>query len=113
MSAVTEQWEFLKDVARLINKAEGFGFVLTGGELYRTTEQQKIYFETGKSKTMNSNHLKRLAIDFNFFINGKLIYAKKDIQPLGDYWESLNSLNRWGGNFKSFQDTPHFERNIV
>ena len=40
---------------------------MTGGELARTPEQQAIYFKTGRSKTMNSIHLKRCAIDLNFF----------------------------------------------
>ncbi len=112
MSLVAEQAAFLQDVAKLIVKAGSLGIVLTGGELYRTAEQQEIYLKTGKSKTSKSNHLKRLAIDFNFFIDGKLTYEKKLIQPLGDYWESLNPANRWGGNFKSFTDAPHFERNV-
>lgn len=41
----------------------------------------------GKSKTMKSNHLGRLAIDFNFFINGELTYDKEKLQPPGDFWE--------------------------
>ena len=61
---------------------------------------------------MNSKHLKRLAIDFNFFINGELTYDKNRLQLLGDFWENLNEKNRWGGNFKAFIDTPHFERNV-
>ena len=68
MGLVQEQWEFLKDVSKLIKKAEDLDIVLTAGEMFRTKEQQEIYFKTGKSKTMNSNHLKRLAVDFNFFI---------------------------------------------
>jgi hypothetical protein len=37
---------------------------------------------------------------------------------LGDYWESLDENNRWGGDFNGndkkdgFIDAPHFERNI-
>jgi hypothetical protein len=31
---------------------------------------------------------------------------------LGAYWESLHPKNRWGGNFKSLVDCPHFERNV-
>ena len=112
MSRVDEQWEFLKDVASLIGMAEKLGITLTGGELYRTIEQQAIYLKGGKSKTAKSKHLERLAIDFNFFVGGKLTYDKKTIQPLGDFWESLNPANRWGGNFKSFNDSPHFERNV-
>ena len=68
--------------------------------------------DTGKSKTLNSNHIKRLAVDFNFFINGKLVYDKHKLAELGKFWESLNTKNIWGGNFKSFTDTPHFERNV-
>lgn len=108
----TEQWAFLIDVAKLINFANDNGYQLTGGELFRTLEQQTIYFNSGKSKTMNSNHLKRLAIDFNFFKDGKLLNSKSDVQPLGDFWESLHPQNRWGGNFKNFLDIPHFERNV-
>ena len=111
MSLVKEQFEFLKDVAKLIDYADSIGIVLTGGELFRTKEQQSIYVNTGKSKTFNSNHLKRLAIDFNFFIDGVLTYEKKDVQQLGDFWECLNKKNRWGGNWK-FVDTPHFERKV-
>ena len=66
MSLVKEQAAFLLDVAKLINKATELGFVVTGGELARTPEQQAIYVKTGRSKTMNSIHLKRCAIDLNF-----------------------------------------------
>lgn len=113
MGKVDHQWEFLKDVALLIQKAETLGIVLTGGELYRTPEQQAIYLKEKKTRTSNSQHMERLAIDFNFFVRGKLTYDKAAIQPLGDYWESLNpGQNRWGGNFKSILDVPHFERFI-
>lgn len=111
-SKVLEQHEFLKDVAKLIYFADQQGIVLTGGDLYRSKEQQQIYIDEGKSKTLNSKHLERLAIDFNFFIKGVLTYKKKDIQVLGDYWEALNSKNRWGGNWESFVDCPHFERGV-
>jgi len=106
-----EQSAFLLDICKLIQFATEQGIELTGGELYRTIEQQKIYFDTGKSKTMNSNHLKRLAIDFNFFKDGKLTFDRQLLQPLGDYWASLHPKNRWGGNWK-FVDMAHFERNI-
>lgn len=110
MGMVDKQWEFLKDVSLLIQFADRKGIVLSGGELYRTRYQQRRYIEKGLSKTMNSKHLKRMAIDFNFFIDSKLTYKKEDVQELGDFWESLNPKNKWGGNFKSFTDTPHFER---
>jgi hypothetical protein len=112
MTKVEEQWRFLQHVALLIQKAASLGIVLTGGELYRTQEQQAIYLKEGKSKTANSKHLERLAIDFNFFVKEQLTYDKKTLQPLGDYWEGLDAKNRWGGNFKSILDVPHFERFI-
>jgi peptidoglycan L-alanyl-D-glutamate endopeptidase CwlK len=110
MKIVDEQWEFLKDVAKLINFAEKTGLKLTGGELFRTQEQQAIYFQIGLSKTKISYHMKRLAIDFNFFVDEKLTYNHELISKMGAYWESLNELNRWGGNFANLKDTPHFER---
>lgn len=112
MSLSREQAAFLLDVCKLINYATEQGWMITGGELYRTPEQQEIYLKTGRSKTMASNHLKRCAVDLNFFKDGQLIWDKNQIAPLGAYWESLNEKNRWGGNFKSLVDVPHFERNV-
>ena len=112
MPLVNEQAEFLLDAVKLILKASEMGFTLTGGELYRSLEQQQIHFKNGRSKTMKSNHLVRCAIDLNFFKDGKLTYDKALLKPIGDYWESLNPKNRWGGNFNSLVDVPHFERNV-
>lgn len=104
------QWEFLKDVAKLINYADSLGYKLTGGELYRTKYQQKRYIKLGRSQTMNSKHLSRLAIDLNLFIDNNLTYEFEDFEPLGVYWESLNPNNKWGGRWH-FKDTNHFQRN--
>ncbi len=112
MSLSDEQAEFLLDACKLINFATERGLKVTGGELFRTEEQQKLYVQQGKSKTMNSNHLRRLAIDLNFILDGKLCYARDVLGPIGEYWESLHPKNRWGGNFRSFVDMPHFERNV-
>jgi peptidoglycan L-alanyl-D-glutamate endopeptidase CwlK len=109
MSMVAEQSAFLLDVCKLIEHASSTGWVVTGGELHRTVEQQQIYVKSGRSKTMESNHLKRCAIDLNFFRDGRLIYDKDALAPIGDYWESLSPKNRWGGRWR-FVDTPHFER---
>lgn len=109
-SLIEEQRTFLMDVAKLIIFCHEQGWVVTGGELFRSPEQQRIYVDTGRSKTMNSNHLRRCAIDLNFFKAGALIYDKAMLQPIGDYWESLNPKNSWGGNWNSFKDVPHFER---
>ena len=114
MNKVDAQSEFLQNVAKLILAAVSLNIKLTGGELYRTQEQQNIYLNTGKTQVKHSRHMDRLAIDFNFFVQvedeWKLSWNKKDVQRLGDFWEGLNPLNRWGGNWKTFQDIPHFER---
>ena len=112
MTKNQEQAEFLLDVCRLIQWATARGWMVTGGELARPVEMQKIYIETGRSKTMLSKHLDRLAIDLNFFKLGKYICSVEALKEVGEFWESLNPKNRWGGNFKNFKDAPHFERNI-
>ena len=112
MSIVPQQHAFLKDVAKLIYFADQQGIMLSAGEMYRTKEQQALYVENGRSKTMNSNHRNRLAVDLNFFIYGVLTYDKAELQVLGDYWEALHKNNRWGGNWENFIDTPHFQRSV-
>jgi len=112
MSLMKEQAAFLLDICLLIEHATNEGFVVTGGELARTPEQQAIYVKTGRSKTMDSIHLKRCAMDLNFFKDGQIIWDKKILEPIGLFWEQLYPKNRWGGNFKSLVDCPHFERNV-
>jgi len=115
MSLVHEQSVFLMHVCELLRKATELGFLTSGGELYRTPEQQALHVKNGRSQTMSSQHLKRLAIDLNFFREGAngaadLTYDVETLRPLGQFWESLDPANRWGGNWSSFKDTPHFER---
>ncbi|MGE4420575.1 MAG: M15 family peptidase [Sulfurimonas sp.] len=118
MSLVSEQFIFLKDVVKLIEFSIEQGYIITGGELYRTQEQQNIYLKENKTKTKDSQHLKRLAIDLNFFNEKGELIQTPDI--IGKYWESLSDKNRWGGSWRglietkksSFVDKPHFERKI-
>jgi len=106
---------FTKNIGLLIEFAYAIDIELTFGHAWRSLEEQKRLKSEGKSQTLNSKHLNRLAVDFNFFINGKLTYDFHKIKVLGDFWESLNSRNRWGGDFNGndkpdgFIDTPHFE----
>mgnify|MGYP003335027916 CR=1 FL=1 len=112
MSNVSEQAAFLLDVGRLVQKATELGFVVTAGEMYRTPEQQQIYVKTGRSRTMNSLHLQRRAVDLNFFRDGQFVYSKAILSPLGAYWESLHPYNSWGGNGDKLVDVPHFSRGV-
>lgn len=114
MSLVNEQAIFLQDVCKLISYACSLGFTVTGGELFRTPEQQEIYMKSGKSKNRNSQHLNRCAIDLNFIkmIDGKMtqIESVVNLKLIGDYWNSLDKKNAcgiiWGW------DTNHFERKV-
>ena len=106
MSLGLEQEAFSRDLCRLLQKAFALGYQVRIGEVQRTTDQQLIYVKTGRSKTMNSNHIRKCAADLHFTKDGVLCYPKE----LGDFWESLCTKNSWGGNWKSFKDAPHFER---
>ncbi|MDQ3796278.1 MAG: N-acetylmuramidase domain-containing protein [Pseudomonadota bacterium] len=114
MNLVREQAAFLQDIGKLIQHASRCGFIVTGGELERKPELQEIYVKTGRNKTMDSPHLRKCAIDLNFFAdrNGKLelIYEISLLQPIGNYWEALDPKNRWGGNWRTFRHLTHFER---
>lgn len=109
-----QQHLFVAQIVLLIQFAWKEGFDVTLGEAYRTIEQQELHVKAGRSKTMNSQHLNRLAIDLNFFdsATGELTYDKDRLQKIGDYWESLDNKNSWGGNWNSFKDVPHFERRL-
>lgn len=116
---------FVQNVYRLIQFAYSNGFELTFGEAWRSPETQKIYVESGRSKTMNSRHLDRLAIDFNIFKDDKMLFSDKaqitadlqTVQKLGNFWMSINTDNVWGGDWnrnynvldETFRDPYHFE----
>ena len=123
---------FTRNVACLIEFSfDVLEIELTFGEAHRTQSQillnyfgyavvregNSIALKKSKrlSKTLFSKHADRLAVDFNYFINGRLTYDFHKVQCLGKYWESLHPDNVWGGDFNKngikdgFVDTPHFE----
>ena len=119
MSLSKRQCEFTAALAKLILKAGELGFDVKVQELNRTVETQKQYVAEGKSKTMNSRHLDKLAADIVLFLKDGGIASAEHYRGLGEYWESLGG--RWGGRFgleneaKEVQDAkmgwdhPHFE----
>ncbi len=124
MKLSDKQKDFTRNIGLLIAYAYARGFELTFGEVYRTIEQQKIYFDSGRSKTMNSRHLERLAVDFNIFKDGRMLFDgkkpyKEDLEAmreLGDHWTLLHPDNVWGGDWnrnrvmdETFRDPYHFE----
>jgi len=117
---VTKQFEFVIDLIQLLQFIIQKGFLVTLGEAFRTKEQQILYVQQGKSKTLESSHLNRLAIDLNFFKDGKVVTDRAVLKPIGDFWEGLRPENRWGGSWRGliesgksfFVDCPHFERKL-
>ena len=117
MTMQKQQALFTFNIHLLIEYAFKQGFELTFGEVFRTVEQQKIYFDSGRSKTMDSRHMHRLAVDFNIFKNGELINDAQIILVLGEFWIALNTNNVWGGDWnrnhsvldETFKDPYHFE----
>lgn len=119
MNLIDNQRIFAGHLALLITKANEMGFAVTMGECQRPVEMQELYFKSGRSKTMNSMHIVRLAADLNLFCGNRLCVAA-EIKPLGKWWEDLDPANRWGGSWRglvesgasSFIDSPHFERKV-
>ncbi len=138
MKLSDEQFEFGKDVIKLLSFIVKEGDKFTFGEAHRPKMLQKLYYygyklierlgvltlikNRKKSKTLFSLHILKLAIDLNIFPKFKYISNalkhKKQCQKYGDFWEALNPKNKWGGNWASiinnkivgFYDGPHFER---
>ena len=108
MTLGQHQEQFTRHLLTLMTYALERGYEIRIGEVQRPVEMQELYVKTGRSKTMNSYHLKKCAADLHFTKGGVLCYPKE----IGDFWESLDPLNQWGGNWKSFKDQPHFERHF-
>jgi peptidoglycan L-alanyl-D-glutamate endopeptidase CwlK len=85
------------------------GYGIRMGEVQRFEEQQRLHIKNGVSWTMDSMHLKKCASDLYFTKDGRLVPTP---QLIGDYWESLDPLNEWGGNWVKRKDKPHFQRTV-
>jgi peptidoglycan L-alanyl-D-glutamate endopeptidase CwlK len=81
----------------------------------RTKERQKVLFDEGKSKTMNSRHITGHAIDFAVIKDGEVTWDFKYYQLVADHIKAvaktLDVPIVWGGDWQSFRDGPHVELN--
>jgi peptidoglycan LD-endopeptidase CwlK len=99
----------------------------------RDIERQKMLVDTGKSKTMNSQHIRQAdgfghAVDLYPYINGEALYDARDKTPfrvvmraMFDAASELSVRLRWGNDWngngvevgpdpdESFEDWPHYE----
>ena len=109
--------QFTRDLASLIETASDFGLVLAINETGRTRYQQAEYVRTGRSWTMNSDHLTPLAVDWVYYIRTPSTYlspiwagTRPEIQAAAKFWIDLDpDYNYWG--YAEWQkDTPHMGR---
>jgi|SRR3990167_5096356 len=98
MTSREHQSAFARYVGLLIAHATKLGYELTFGEAWRPEWVAREYERRGVGKK-NSSHCKRLAIDLNLFLAGKWLKDSGAHQPLGEYWESLDTRCVWGGRF--------------
>lgn len=81
----------------------------------RTLDRQKELYKKGLSKTMKSKHLIGRAVDLVAYVDGKVTWDKQPYHIIALAMEraaiELQVGIRWGGDFKSFFDGPHFELN--
>ena len=97
MSLSERQAKFTKMTALLIQYADLLGYSLTYGDAY-----SKIEFGV---HSYNSFHYKRLAVDFNLFIDGEYQTSTKAHEKLGEFWILIGGS--WGGDFKN-KDGNHY-----
>lgn len=98
MTLRQKQSLFVVLVAGLIDHAHDLGYELTFGEAQRSPEEAARLAKLGKG-IKNSLHIQRLAIDLNLFKGGKYLSSTESHRPLGEWWETLHPLCRWGGRF--------------
>lgn len=86
----------------------------------RTFEEQDLLYQKGRtrpgekvtnSKPGTSYHQYGLALDFALQVNGKLVW-----KVTNDWMTVVNIFKKhgftWGGDWKSFKDYPHLEKNF-
>ena len=87
---------FAHNIALLMLFAYSHGYKIRCGDFFA---------HDGHSK--NSCHYLKIAADLNLFKDGQYLTQTEDHLLLGEFWESLHPLNRWGGRFKK-KDGNHY-----
>lgn len=95
---------FVKCLSLLIQFATLNGWELSLGEGFVGDSIDKPEEDTPHLK--KGNHFKRLALDLNLFVGGQWVAGvTEQWNVLGEFWERLHPLCRWGGRFG---DPNHF-----
>lgn len=101
------QRAFTYCIGELIRWAYANGYELTFADAYRDPRLAELNAKQGKG-IADSTHCYRLAVDFNLFKDGVFLTDSESHRPLGEYWKSLHTLARWGGDFKPRPDGNHY-----
>lgn len=100
MTLSSKQKLFTHLVHKLLEKVWELELECTLGDAYRDPRAFGALGKTGPYGQVNSCHKLRLALDLNLFTkDGKYLDQTEDHRKLGEYWESLDPLCRWGGRF--------------
>lgn len=98
------------DLVAVVKRAAEIGpdFIVVEG--LRSKERQKELRDRGASRTLNSRHITGHAIDL---ADVKADYAPADMLRIAAAMKlaaaDLEIPLEWGGDWKSFKDTPHFQ----
>lgn len=84
-------------------------FTVTEG--LRPLATQRLYVKQGRSQTLNSKHLKGLAVDLAAYINGTISwdfdYYFKIADVMREAAIELNVRVKWGGAWRYLNDYPN------
>lgn len=110
------------DIVKVVNRAiELTAQDFSVGEGLRSLERQRMLFNKGKSKTMNSRHLTGHAVDLlPYPFDGDVDEdGVPNIEDWDQYYPIADAMKQaaveygvdleWGGDWKSFKDGPHFQ----
>ncbi len=104
MSLRTDQSKFVQMIADFIEFVTLEGYELSFGDAYR---DPRVFGKEGEKKGYghkSSYHKRRLAVDFNLFVDGEYMSGGcPEYTEIGKYWESIGGT--WGGRFN---DHNHF-----
>ena len=102
--------DLVRVVERAIEITEVDFTVLEG---LRSKDRQRTLFAQGATKTMNSRHLTGHAVDLGAWVDGTVRWDwplyHKIAAGVKQAARELNVPLEWGGDWKSFQDGPHYQ----
>ena len=114
-----QQIAFAKTLGFFLHWMAENGYDWTMGDAWRSTDElacshcgrmvtyQGLLVYNKRSKTQQSLHTQRRAVDIILVKDGQPVWDGEAYTPLGEKWELLGG--KWGGHFKSFPDYGHFE----